>query len=288
MSKHIIALALCGAVLAACGGDDERVNAATARTFSYGPAAPAPAPLAASDAVGGVLAFQTSSDESTAVAAQGSLMQAAFEALGDDIGIAGFASTSANPSALVRDARSRALTAALGGAAATQFSGACTVTEQGADGVVTVVFGNCEYTESSVDGTITVRVSGRVVGGPGNVRWDMTYNADFAGPDATLLFGYHDVGSVDVTATTLKAHQEADLGATMSSGGQRLELGLAQSVDLDLILDGSCDTRITGGTLEAKRVWTKRPSGASASELADRGVLFSWLGCGVAEVRFSR
>lgn len=289
MTKRSLTLALCSAFLAACGGGDgDRVNAATARTFSYGPATPASAPLAASDAVDGAVAFQFVADESTAVGAQGSLLQVAFEALGDDLGFAGFAATSAGPGALVREARSRTLATALAGTAATQFDGACTVTQRGANGVATVVFGDCVFTETTVDGTVTVRVDGTVTGGPGNVTWNMTYTADLGGADTAVHFGYHDVGRIDVDAVSLKAHQEADFGATVSSGGQRAELGFAQSVDLDVILDGSCATHITGGTLEAKRVWTKRPAGAEASELADRGVLFTWIGCGVAEARFSR
>jgi hypothetical protein len=289
MKNRLLTLALCSAFLTACGGgDDERVNAATARTFTYGPAQPVAPPATASATVDGFAAFQSAADESTAVGAQSSLLQVAFEALGDDLGFGGFAAPDASPNALVGEARSRTLATALRSTAATQFDGACTVTQRGADGVVTVAFGDCVFTETTVEGTVTVRVSGTVTGGPGNVTWNMTYTADLGGPDMTVHFGYHDVGRVDVDASSLKAHQEADFGATVASGGQRAELGFAQSVDLDVALDGTCATHITGGTLEAKRVWTKRPAGAEASELADRGVLFSWTGCGVAEARFSR
>jgi hypothetical protein len=290
MSKRI-PVALCACVLAACGGGkDDHVNAAAGTTFSYGAQQPASAPSSASDAIESLAAFQTSSDEATAMAVQGALMAVAFDAIPeDDFGLGGFAATTADPKALVRDARSRTFATAFGTAtAATQFNGECTAVANAADGVTTVTFGNCQYTDVSTDGSMTLTVNGKVVGRPGAVTWDVRYTVAFSSADARLAFAYHDVGDVAVTPATVVAHQEADIAASVSGGGQSASLGLAQAVDLDVAIDSTCATKITGGTLEAKRVWTKRPSGASSTEFVNRGVLFDWSGCGIATVQFSR
>lgn len=289
MSNRIM-IALCCCVLAACGGGkDEHVNAATAKTFSYGPEQPWTAPSSAGDAISSIASFQASADEVSAVAVQGALMQVAFEAFEDDLGLGGFAATTADPAALVRDARARTLKTAFGLAtAATQFNGECTVVANGADGATTVTFGNCQVTDSSVDGSMTLTVNGKVVGRPGAVNWDVRYTVAFSSTDGRIDFAYHDVGDVAVTPATVVAHQEADIAASVSSDGQSASLGLAQSVDLDVAIDSTCATNITGGTLEAKRVWTKRPSGASSTDLPDGGVRFAWNGCGTAAVQFSR
>jgi hypothetical protein len=287
MTKRFLTLLVSCAALVACGGGDEdHVNAASARTFSYGDAEAAPL-LGAGDAIDSLLAFQSAGDETSAVAAQGSLMAVAFEALGDEFGVGGFAATE-NPTALVRDARSRTFAAALTGDTA-QFTTACTVVAKDASGTTTVEFKNCTLSEASTDGTtLTVNANGRVIGTPGSVAWDVTYNLSMTGPDATFTVGYHDVGNIDLTATSVKAHQEADIGAAFSSGTQHAQLGLAQSVDLDVTIGDACASSITGGTLEAKRVWTRRPAGTSAEETADRGALFTWTDCDTVTVQFSR
>jgi hypothetical protein len=291
MSKRIT-VALCACVLAACGGGkDDHVNAAAGTTFSYSEPQPWSPPSSASDAVESLTAFQTSSDEATAMAVQGALMQIAFEAIPDDAlgGFGGFAATTSDPTALVSDARSRTLATAFGIAtAATQFNGECTTVASAADGVTTVTFGNCQYTDVSVDGSMTLTVNGKVVGRPGAVTWDVRYTVAFASTDGRMSFGYHDLGDVAVTSATVVAHQEADIAASVASGGQSASLGLAQAVDLDVAIDSTCATNITGGSLEAKRVWTKRPSGASAADLPNAGVRFNWTGCGVATAQFSR
>jgi hypothetical protein len=291
MSKRI-AVALCACVLAACGGGkDDHVNAAAGTTFSYAePQQSLSTPSSASDAIESLAAFQTSSDEATAMAVQGALMAVAFDAIPeDDFGLGGFAATTADPRALVRDARSRTFATAFGSAtAATQFNGECTAVANAADGVTTVTFGNCQYTDVSADGSMTLTVNGKVVGRPGAVTWDVRYTVAFSSADARIAFAYHDVGDVAVTPATVVAHQEADIAASFSGGGQSASLALAQAVDLDVAIDSTCATKITGGTLEAKRVWTKRPSGASSTDVVNRGVLFSWTGCDLATVQFSR
>jgi hypothetical protein len=283
MTKRILTL-LCCCTLAACGGDDDDVNAATARDFSYAPRLAAPPPESVTDAISSMRSFQGLGDESSAVAVQGSLMQVGFEVLGDDLGIGGFAVRSESATALVREARSRTFAAALGNAA-TQFDPACVVVDNRTAGTTIVTFANCTVSESTADGNMTVKATGKVVGQLGAVAWDVKYSLSMAGPEAAITLAYHDLGRMDFAANFARAHQEANIGASIASGGKRVEIGLAQSVDLDLALDSACATNVTGGTLEAKRVWTKQPSGANE---VDGGVLFTWTGCGVANVQYSR
>lgn len=288
MMKRAATIALCCLTLTACGGsDDDRVNAAAARTFNYGPAEPGTPPDAAA-ALESLVSFQTAAGEETAIAAQGSLMSLAFEALGDEFGLGGFpAASRTRATALVKDARSQAFAAALRGAA-TQFTTGCTVVKGGPDGTTTVVFSNCVYAEDTSDGgELVVRASGQISGRPGFVEWNVKFTLGLSSGDASMTLAYHDVGDFSLTSTSAVGHQEADVSATVRSGAQSAALGLAQSVDLDVTLDASCEANITGGTLEAKRVWTRIPSNAPAEEFADRGVLFAWIGCGVANVQFS-
>jgi hypothetical protein len=44
---------------------------------------------------------------------------------------------------------------------------------------------------------------------------------------------------------------------------------------------------VTGGTLEAKRVWVKRPSGESATSLPSKGAKVTWQSCGTGSIAFS-
>jgi hypothetical protein len=37
-----------------------------------------------------------------------------------------------------------------------------------------------------------------------------------------------------------------------------------------------------------KRVWTKRPNGASGGVFADAGVKLAWIGCGAVQIAHSR
>lgn len=287
MTKRFVTIALCSAALVACGGGDgDRANAATARTFSYSAPVDTFPPTAAADAIESIVTFESAGDASSAVAAQGSLMAIGYEVLGDEPAFGGFAATEM-PAALVRDVRARTLRAALTGPG-TEFA-ECTAVRNDANGSTTVEFENCQYSETTTDGTMTVKVAGTVVGSPGAVAWNVTYALSMTAPDWAMTLGYHDVGDIDVTATTLKAHQEADVGLVVSGGGQHAELGFAQAVDLDVTI-GTCatgTTSITGGTLEAKRVWTKVPRDYPPEVTVDAGVLYTWTGCGTAEMRSS-
>jgi hypothetical protein len=154
-------------------------------------------------------------------------------------------------------------------------------------GTTTVTFANCTVSESTAGGEMTVKATGKVVGKPGAVNWDVKYTLSMTGPEAAITLAYHDLGRMDFAGDFATAHQEADIAASAASGGRRVEIGLAQSVDLDVALDAACATNVTSGTLEAKRVWTKQPSGATDAEARVGGVLFTWTGCGTADVQHS-
>jgi hypothetical protein len=47
------------------------------------------------------------------------------------------------------------------------------------------------------------------------------------------------------------------------------------------------NTCVTSGTLEAKRVWVKRPSGESETSLPSKGAKVTWQSCDAGSIAFS-
>jgi hypothetical protein len=107
---------------------------------------------------------------------------------------------------------------------------------------------------------------------------------------------YTDSGTLSVTATTAKGHENME----WRSGQPATGIGpgsLAQALDLDVTYDqsctqpcgingveSSCPSPIIGGSLEAKRVWTQKPSGTS---VADHAAKLTWTGCNQATFQTS-
>jgi hypothetical protein len=65
--------------------------------------------------------------------------------------------------------------------------------------------------------------------------------------------------------------------ASVSGQGQSVSMAFTHNADIDLdVLPGySC---VANGTIELKRVWSQRPSGVTATDLPNVGVMFQWSG----------
>jgi hypothetical protein len=289
MASRRSILAMCLVVAAAAcggggGGGGRPANPAASATFTYPPATGATMPFLASDAVAVAASLDGALTADGALLLQETLFAAASGALGltsdpfiaapsDALGRAPSERFASEALPLARQARAAALTAPGGGTFAT---GCYTAT------ATTVTFRGCTVTETSTDGTsITVSVDGQVTGAPGTAAWELSLGLVLASPEGRISARYDDLGSVTVTPTTAKARQDTVLQASVTFGRESDALALGQIADLDVVLDApaACATRIVDGTFEAKRVWIRRPGGATSVELPDVGVKYSWDGC---------
>jgi hypothetical protein len=258
---------------AGCGGNSDGGNAAASKTFVYG--APqeqssSAGATGASEAVSSALTFKTDVSSDAAVSAQSGLYAAAEVALGT----APTAGAAMLPqlSPLVRSARSRALATAAG--SSTLPSGCYTTTPS------SVTFSGCKFTE----GTATITLDGSISTSADTVTWSYTATLGYSDGMAAT---YKDSGHFTVTATTVKAHDEAEFTARVTTGGKTSTYGIAQAADLDVTYGADCSSMITGGSFEAKRVWTQKPSDVSADRFKDKGVKINWTGCGSVTVQLS-
>jgi hypothetical protein len=69
--------------------------------------------------------------------------------------------------------------------------------------------------------------------------------------------------------------------------GESVSLSAAfdESLAFDVTRSSNCSSGVTGGTLEARRVWVSRPTGVPASQPPDEAARLEWTGCGTATVR---
>ncbi|OFX21977.1 MAG: hypothetical protein A2V77_13025 [Anaeromyxobacter sp. RBG_16_69_14] len=277
MTKRMAIPAILCLAAAGCGGNSDGGNAAASKSFDYGPAQATEAPEGAADAVSSALTFKSGVSSDTAVSAQSSLYSAAAEALGGDS-----IPTAAMPpqlSPLVRSARSRALATAAG--SSTLPSDCYTATTS------SVTFSGCKFTDTSDGSTVSVTLDGSVSMSSDTLTWSYTMTMDFSDASNSVAATYKDSGNFTVTATTAKAHDEAEFTAKVTTGGKTSTFGIAQAADLDVTHGTDCASTITGGSFEAKRVWTQKPSNVSDDLVKDKAVKINWTGCGSATMQLS-
>ncbi len=277
----------CALTLAACGGSDGKTgNAAAAASFTYGSATAASASQAGALAgpVTGAGAFSSApgADQGLALTDIASLTEALLGASGYGVGSAGAA-----PSLRAMSAAGapRALTAAgfdNPACVATTATGvtltACTVTvdESSPSGTFHAVV--------SASGSVQYAVATRTL------QWDLTVGetVTVTGTSAgTITASLHLAGSLTVGETTLRGHMGSELTMTAAAGGQTMRAGVDERVDVDVTFAdaATCASRVTGGTLEARRVWTARPQGTTSADLPDAAAKVTWTACGVATVQ---
>jgi hypothetical protein len=159
-----------------------------------------------------------------------------------------------------------------------------------------VAFDHCRVTVDETSGTSTtkgsVTVNGQVaLAADGQtLTWDLTYvvalTMGSSGVSSLSMSGnLHTAGKVVVTATTAVGSVGSEVSLTVSAGGRTATAGVDESLAFDVTRSNGCATGVTGGTLEAKRVWTTRPSDTTAATLPDEALKVEWTGCGAATVR---
>lgn len=265
-------------VLAACGGSDKADPAA--RAFTYGAAVTPTAGESAAAAAG---------EDSTA---DGAALQASTAG---DPAAAG-SSIVALPDVMAAEAWSTS-TLALQGSTSTgrtlaSLGGPAAVMAYGFDdaGCLTIVPGaSVTYAGCTVTlGTGLVRVDGKITLSGPTLGWDLTSRFTDAATGYSMSAAVHATGALTFGAATVTGQARSDTQATVTSGGMSVSAAYTTLADvaLELQRDPFC---VTGGTLELRRVWTKRPAGApSTGEYADQGLRFTWQGCGTVLVAHSQ
>jgi hypothetical protein len=294
MRKQIALLAVIVAGAACGGGGGKGENPAVARTFNYNTPGQvsSSATAAVSQSLASAASFDTAAGPDVAMNVNGSLFEAANEALG---GGSFFGIAEVDEAPALRSLRTRALglVTPIGDASGTLQPPGCITLDPAAK---KITYRGCTITESSVDMTTTVTIDGTITGATGSVTWDLRLGIHGAATGITLDAAYTESGTFAVTATTAKAHQQLAFSVTARGNGQSATLAMAQAVDLDVTHApvSACATRITGGTFEAKRVWTAVPSElrndpVDGPNYRDRGVKITWAPntCGQATVLFS-
>ncbi|GEJ55377.1 hypothetical protein [Anaeromyxobacter diazotrophicus] len=293
MTKRMaVALASCLA-LAACGGGSSG-NAAAGKTFSYGTASTA-------------TSLQTSAVDtqlSSALAVKSAPGADGVQSLGDFAGVTdallgsstGVTLASADPAQqqLVAAGRRAALSKAL--TAVPSSSTSSTSFDNEATCVVAtaakVTLSGCTLTivDPSASGKVVVDGWAAYDPAAAKLAWDLSLASTLAltsfTPPGSATVKFHESGALAVTDTTFKGEFLADMGMTFSAQGQSASVGVAEALVIDVTYAGT-PACVTGGTLEAKRVWTALPQGASGPQYADAAAKITWTGCGSALVALS-
>ena len=158
-----------------------------------------------------------------------------------------------------------------------------------------VTFTGCKVTVSqtsggtSTNGSVTVNGDVSLSADHQTLAWDLTYGValTMSGTSAlTMSATQHSNGSVVATATTAVGTVTSEVSLTVSAAGQTLSAAVDESLTFDVTRSGTCATGVTGGTLEAKRVWTSRPAGVPADQVPDEAARIQWTGCGTGTIQF--
>jgi len=280
-----IAVTLC-ALLAACGGGDDGGNAAVGKTFTYGEgtelAPSSPAALAAQEHVAGALSLEGSTAPDAAYGFAD--IQGAMDALFDGIYLGALRQASPAPAmalAAVRRAASNQQGSLVDSPA---FDETCVVTTD-----TSVTFKGCTTTESEGGESITATLDGSfsLSADHRTLTWALSVRGSLSSYEGSVSISYDYSGEITVTESTIRGNLLAQLGVSGTVDGHSDGIGMAVAILVDVTYADTCTTLVTGGTYEGKLVWTRRPSGYSAEELPNQGVLITWESCGNGSIAFS-
>lgn len=297
MTKRMaVALASCLALSACGGGSGSAGNAAASKTFTYGtPSAAGTYSTSALDTqVSGTVAAGTASSAAGG-AVVGNADGLTASLLGSGTGItAGTSPAQRAALALGAHTALSQLSTAPGGEFGFTFDNpGCQTTT-----ATSITMKGCTvtstYTGTSLTETSKVQVDGSLGYDPtkGQFTWDFTVgdvtSFTSSGQSGSVTIGLHEAGTITVTATTIQGQMtaEATMSGSSPQGSASLTVDEAVNVNLTYADAVTCPTRVTGGTVEAKRVWTNR-GGASTTALPDAAAIVTWTGCGKGNIAFS-
>jgi hypothetical protein len=287
--SHRLFTCACALALAACGGGDKAAgNAAASASFTYG------SPVTASAEQTGALETSVASSSSFAAAptaSEGLLLSDPASVTEVLLGASGFGLSSAGPAASLR-----ALGASGGGAGAaagSDFDNPACATASAAGVTLTGCTITMDLTSGSdtIHAVITANGSVSYAAATQELTWDLRVAESVAvsgTTSGTASASVHVAGSLVATEATIVGHMGSELMFTASAGGQTMRVGVDESVDVNVVYADavSCATRVTGGTVEAKRVWTARPQGATPVDFPDAAAKVTFTACGEATIQY--
>ena len=259
--KNIL-LAVSAALVAACGNSG---NPALSKTFNYG-AATAPttsetaAATTANSNVATAASFGTAPAAETGAQMAGFALGLASAALGDAPVLVGA------PSGSIQRSLTRAAT----------FDTCAKVAAN------SVTFTNCTDSEEGFNVTLNGSLNATAT----TVGWGIT--ATFSGTvnGVTINVTMNHTGNFTYSPTNLSGNAATEFSGNVSAQGQSASFGFAVAVLPDVTFQAS-PACVTNGSLEVRRVWTNRPSGASGAAFTDAGVKMVWTGCNTLTVSHS-
>lgn len=275
-TRWMLAAAACAA-LAACGGDDGVDPAAV--HFTYG--APVAATVGSSE--------QYAAEDGSLLLSDGATLRAAGDATAAEIASGSLPMIPDDMASYVFDGGMVGM--APGGVDVKRVAGALAGNSfdraalgDGFDdpGCVTASPGEVRYTSCVLtmpEQGMAMAVNGTFGRAGDVVSWDVTMTVTMTDVDFTMTSGNHLHGSITFGASTIVGQARSDQSVNAHVQGQSVRAGATTIADLDLeyVAGPFC---VTGGTLELRRVWTRRPTGATSADLPDQGVKFTWQGCG--------
>lgn len=287
MKRMTVALASCLAI-AACGGGSGG-NAAAGKTFSYGAAGPASSlqTSAVDTQLSGALAVK-SAPGADGAQSLGDFAGVTDALLGSSTGVT-LASAGPAQQQLVAAGRRAALSKALTSTSSVTFDNEATCVVAT---TARVTLTGCTLTVVDPSASGKVVVDGWAAYDPtaGKLSWDLSLASTLAltsfTPPGSATVKFHESGALAVTDTTFKGDFLAEMSVSATVQGQTETVAVAEALDIDVTYAGT-PACVTGGTLEAKRVWTALPQGASAAQFPNVGAKVTWTGCGSALLALS-
>ncbi len=296
MTKRNAIVALLCLAAAACGKDSSG-NAAAARQFTYG--APGPATATQAAALQGSLtsmgSFQTAPSASAAASFTefSSVTTALVGTNSFGLGVAGAAAQ--------RNALTMATSAALYSPTdyGMQFDNpACVTVTSGS-----VRLSGCKLTPppqvsggETIAATVTADGNVTLDNATQTLTWDLTLavtvtisGSSGSGSGQGVFHGAGKLTVVAPTATadgTIKGNMTSEVSISASGGGQSASMRVDESLVIDVTYQTAPTDCVTGGTVEAKRVFADW-SVPNVARPADKGALITWTSCGNGTIAFS-
>lgn len=284
MKKSLTVIAMFGICISACGGKGGSAgSAATSKTFTYN--APSAASSSEAGSLNSVVSAGTAQNASLNASEATSFVDfsSTTSALLGPSG-ATFSITPTDGSARLVHGR-ELVRQAMDGSGNSFDNPACSTT---ATNKVTLT--GCVLTISQGTQKTVIHADGFVQGGSGAVSWDLTVKIAFTDSGSTdnVAATLHESGNLTVTSTTVKGQMVGDVSVSGTVKGQVQSIAVSESLTIDTTYQAGPPACVTSGTVEAKRVWTTRPSGSTAAQYPDKGAKVTWTGCGVASVAHSQ
>jgi hypothetical protein len=298
MTKRTAILSLLCLSAAACGGKDSSGNTAASKQFTYGQSAGATP--AQAGALQSSLSAMTTLEGTPDVTSAASFTE--FSSVTDALlGTYSFGAAQAAASA-----QKKALTTARSAALFSPTSYGLDFDNPGCVAVTStsVTLTGCRLkvteTSGSETATATVTADGSVtLGSAGQtLKWDLTFavSVTISGGGASGSGGgrFHAAGDLTVQAPTasadgtIKGTMTSEVSVNASAGGQSASLRVDESLAIDITYRTSPSACVTGGSLEAKRVFAEW-SVPEVARPSDKGakIAFTSGACNSGTIQFS-